>query len=813
MKRRIIPCILFLIYGVMIMAQPTISQYISKGDDAVDEGKHQVAMHFYNEAIKKDESNVNLLYKYAEAARHSYAYSEAEGAYGQVLELDRDNNYPDASCYLGNLKYQTGNYSEAIRYFDLYLSENQNDNPRLTTLAQKGHENATWAGQQNGSDYPSVDIEHLDGSVNSPYSEHGAQVFNDRLFFSSLKFENDKSIFSKTRFISKILVADEAGVEVADNSRSFNDKDHLTSSTSFSKDGKLMAYSICDYDRNEEIKCQLYYSQINGRGEILSESIMPEVINKLGSTATQPAFGPSINGKTLLYFVSDRVGGKGGMDIWYTTISDNLNFTSPINVKTINTVGNELTPFYDGIDEVLYFSSDSRLSMGGFDVYQATGNFPEPIDIANVGPNVNSSYNDIYFSKVGDVGYLSSNRPGSQFLEAKFETCCYDIYKANFETCTLDLMALILDQDTGAGIAGATVTINRSSNPEPIIIENLDADQYKFPVDCDEKITISVAKDGYQPSEVTLDMSDIDVGTLDGPFEQKIYLSKRASQLTVLTFERATKNALAGVTVSLLDGNNERQTIDIQDNEVGNNFYFQVLPNQSYKILATKNGYEQEIATFVTDDTPGNIEKKIYMGRLANIATLAGLIPVRLYFDNDEPDKSTTSTTTDKIYSYTYHQYYQRKSEFKKVYGEYYDLEHAHLADDLIDNFFDNEVKKGHEQLSIFLETLVRVLESGKRVNLYMRGYTSPLSQDDYNIALGKRRVASIKNEYRRYNNGILLPYINSGQLLLTERSFGETTSPTHVSDDPNAPSKSIYSPSASRERRIEIDEIAEINN
>jgi hypothetical protein len=43
---------------------------------------------------------------------------------------------------------------------------------------------------------------------------------------------------------------------------------------------------------------------------------------------------------------------------------------------------------------------------------------------------------------------------------------------------------------------------------------------------------------------------------------------------------------------------------------------------------------------------------------------------------------------------------------------------------------------------------------------------------------------------------------------MVTERSFGEETSPKNLSDDPGRPYESIYSPAAALERRVEIDEI-----
>jgi len=89
-----------------------------------------------------------------------------------------------------------------------------------------------------------------------------------------------------------------------------------------------------------------------------------------------------------------------------------------------------------------------------------------------------------------------------------------------------------------------------------------------------------------------------------------------------------------------------------------------------------------------------------------------------------------------------------------------------------------------------------------------LRGYASPLAQDSYNLNLGKRRVDSVRNALKKWDGGILVQYINSGQLVITERSFGETSAPTGISDKESEALKSIYSPNASRERRVEIDEI-----
>jgi hypothetical protein len=79
------------------------------------------------------------------------------------------------------------------------------------------------------------------------------------------------------------------------------------------------------------------------------------------------------------------------------------------------------------------------------------------------------------------------------------------------------------------------------------------------------------------------------------------------------------------------------------------------------------------------------------------------------------------------------------------------------------------------------------------------------LAANRYNLALGQRRVSSIKNEIARYKGGIFMPFLESGQLVITDISFGEELAPENVSDRSSDKRSSIYSVEASKERRVEI--------
>ncbi len=124
---------------------------------------------------------------------------------------------------------------------------------------------------------------------------------------------------------------------------------------------------------------------------------------------SQPSL--SSDGKTL-YFVSDRDGGSGGQDIYVSTrIGDN--WTTPQNLgPIINTPGNEASPFIAADGKTLYFSSNGRPGLGGYDIYvthNIGGVWETPVD---AGTPINTSHDEFFYSvQLGTQhAFVSSNR-------------------------------------------------------------------------------------------------------------------------------------------------------------------------------------------------------------------------------------------------------------------------------------------------------------------------------------------------------------------------------------------------------------------
>jgi hypothetical protein len=185
------------------------------------------------------------------------------------------------------------------------------------------------------------------------------------------------------------------------------------------------------------------------------------------------------------------------------------------------------------------------------------------------------------------------------------------------------------------------------------------------------------------------------------------------------------------------------------------------------------------------------------------------LVPLTLYFHNDEPDPKTKNTSTTKTYESSY-------NEYKLIMPQYQNEFAAGLKGDVkvnaihkIQNFFSDSLDAGLEDLNRFSELLEKVLLNGETVKIIMKGYCSPLASSDYNINLAKRRISSLRNYFTETKKGMFLKYINNqnpneGKIIFEDVDVGELIA-SKASDDFKDKRNSIYSPYAAAERKIQI--------
>ncbi len=117
------------------------------------------------------------------------------------------------------------------------------------------------------------------------------------------------------------------------------------------------------------------------------------------------------------FYAGPGKAGKGGSQLYRVKKGSGRSWGEPQEVKVLNTGGDEMLPYYDPIENDLYFASDGWSGVGGFDLYRAhydpdRDEWTEPI---NMGFPINSVMDEYLLLPGSDLGMMMffSNRQGT----------------------------------------------------------------------------------------------------------------------------------------------------------------------------------------------------------------------------------------------------------------------------------------------------------------------------------------------------------------------------------------------------------------
>jgi len=197
-----------------------------------------------------------------------------------------------------------------------------------------------------------------------------------------------------------------------------------------------------------------------------------------------------------MYFSSNRPGGSGEFDIYVTRKLGNNRWSTPENLgPTINSEGNEITPFIAGDD--LYFSSDWHFGLGGFDLFSVHKTSGRWDQLTHLGNQLNSPYDDYGFvadlaSTAGFKGYFVSNRPGGKGSE--------DIYSALSAAQTFTL--IVRDAADGRPLANATIDLSACGDTKLYTTNELG--EFDFQVTEGYDCSITIKNPGFTDYSIAL---------------------------------------------------------------------------------------------------------------------------------------------------------------------------------------------------------------------------------------------------------------------------------------------------------------------
>ncbi len=405
-KKHIFIFLILLLFSLTGKAQKEIKY----ADLEFERGYWEEAIELYEKLIKSPENENDFTYLSQQLALSHYYLK----------------NYSEAHYHFQNIETKVKTFSPETKqaYFDclrlfkeyeltqIYLGQNTEDAYYRENFIDFPIKYKTSA-KDSFFNIKRVNIDH-------GYSFLGMSLLNNDSLAISLPITNEKQ---KTIFYDLYTVKpnQDTLIDTKSNAKIILDKKKIFyrgTPTSFTNNSIIFSGNISEYSQYKEKNITKYNISDNGENLLhlfqvklgaTSESILP--INDKNSNSSTP-FYDTIN--NVLFFSSDRKDGKGGFDLYYSFYT-NGTWSTPQPLNELNSPYDDIYPFY--FDNRIFFSSKGHQNFGGLDLFSSTCKIniaTQTISLStpkNLGTTLNSSFDDfalIWKSKYN--GYIASNR-------------------------------------------------------------------------------------------------------------------------------------------------------------------------------------------------------------------------------------------------------------------------------------------------------------------------------------------------------------------------------------------------------------------
>ena len=383
----------------------------TKAQQLINNQQFDKALVLLNQAKTKDPSYSDIYIMMGDIYNFTLRSDSAFRCYAKAIDLIGE---PDPLLYYIAATEGTKcqQYGPALDYYEKFMQKGLQYTDVLSD-AQKGMANCQFAIKAMANPVRFQPV-NLGDKVNSEWDESLASITADdgMLVFTVTRPRDEKTVCAFCATEQDLYYAKREEREwqprVAFGSpirTSYNE-----GAQCISPDGFYLLYTMCNTDYGMG-RCDLYWSKKSGDKWSRPRNFGAPV--NTSEWESQPSMAS--DGKTI-YFVSARPGGFGGMDIWKTTMTAEGAFTAPENLgATINTPGDDAAPFIHSDGRTLYFASNGRVGMGGYDLYYSTlqldGTWSEP---QNLGYPINTAADEIniFINAAGTMAYMASDKDG-----------------------------------------------------------------------------------------------------------------------------------------------------------------------------------------------------------------------------------------------------------------------------------------------------------------------------------------------------------------------------------------------------------------
>jgi len=340
------------------------------------------AIQLLKEAIEKDRKFEEAYFRLAIIFKATENLVAATQILEEGIAFTQTNARNNAFLYeLIQIQLRMGSYNKASEYANMYLLQEKSDQKKMAQVK-------VWKSQAeyalaNDKELQGYKISALSDTVNAFPMQYFPVITADQsqlIFtarFGTGRSENEDLVISSRN-------ANGSWTRPKSLSDNINTIRREGAST-ISADGRHLIFTICG-----ERGCDLYESRKSGDTWSIPKSLGAAINSP--SWDAQPSL--SADGREL-YFVSDRPGGLGGYDIWYSHLEDN-GWSKASNLgPSINTPFDEISPYIHVNNQTLYVVSNGYPGYGGYDIYMVEKNERSWNKPVNMGKPLND-FNDQY---------------------------------------------------------------------------------------------------------------------------------------------------------------------------------------------------------------------------------------------------------------------------------------------------------------------------------------------------------------------------------------------------------------------------------
>ena len=448
-------------------------------------------------AIEKDANFAEPHLLIAEIYQSKKQTQEAINEYVKAITINPGYNI--SNFYnIAMLEISIGKYEDAKKDFERFLKK-PNINPDSKETAERNLDNCNFAIEAMKHPVP-FNPKNMGEAINSNLDEYfPAITADDQTFIYTRNNRNEQVALQEDFLVSKkvngvwspsVLIGN--GINTSGNE----------GAPALSADGELLFFVACQDSPDGSYtggrkgfgSCDIFYSQKVGNAWSKPYNLGPNINTK--NFESQPSF--SADGKTL-YFVSNRAGGFGGADIYFSTLREDGSWGIPVNIgNKINTPGKEESVFIHPDGKTLYFSSNGHVGMGGLDIYMSRkdekGNWGAPV---NLGYPINTFVDDnsLLINGNGDIAYFASNRPGGI---GGLDMYQFELYEAARPSKINYVKGKVFDAKTKVPLGAHFELIDLETSKTMIISDaNSGNGEFLVTLPIDKNYALNVSQPGY----------------------------------------------------------------------------------------------------------------------------------------------------------------------------------------------------------------------------------------------------------------------------------------------------------------------------